>query len=302
MPSTNERHRRANFCWPRMGCCAKWMRQVVNDDPTREVVAWTLAAAAVLLVLGFASRAWGRPECGSRHGDAVYRPWDMALVFFLFFVFGGGALMSLSSGDATGLDAGQMASSILFLFVVAGGVVVAVTVRESPDRWLGLRWPAWRHLIWIGPSGVVLMWAVMGLLLSSGYMGWMERMGADSMQETVRVLQEESDMGLLALTAMAALVAAPLCEEVIFRGYCYPVLRKYAGGLPAALVTSLVFSCAHANLAGLAPLFLLGLMLALVYEKTRSIWGPVSIHFCFNAATVAVQFAVRWLDPQLLDQ
>jgi membrane protease YdiL (CAAX protease family) len=40
-------------------------------------------------------------------------------------------------------------------------------------------------------------------------------------------------------------------------------------------------------------LFLFGGLLVLLYEKTGSLWAPVSVHFCFNSATVVVQFLAR---------
>ena len=77
----------------------------------------------------------------------------------------------------------------------------------------------------------------------------------------------------------AALIAAPVCEEVIFRGFCYPVLKKYAGATSAMLITSVVFACAHGNLPSALPLCLLGMLLVFVYERTNSLWAPIAIHF-----------------------
>ena len=91
----------------------------------------------------------------------------------------------------------------------------------------------------------------------------------------------------------AAVVAAPLCEEVVFRGYLYPVMKKYAGIFAAALCSSLIFAAAHGNLTAMLPLFIFGGILVFLYEKTGSLWAPIAAHFCFNAATVTVQFMVR---------
>jgi len=46
-------------------------------------------------------------------------------------------------------------------------------------------------------------------------------------------------------------------------------------------------------------LFLFGLVLVMLYEKTGSLWLPVASHFLFNAATVAVQLAARNLGIDL---
>ena len=40
--------------------------------------------------------------------------------------------------------------------------------------------------------------------------------------------------------------------------------------------------------------------LALAYELTGSLWAPIAIHFCFNAATTAIQIIMN-LNPELLE-
>ena len=90
-----------------------------------------------------------------------------------------------------------------------------------------------------------------------------------------------------------AAVIAPVVEEVIFRGYIYPVAKKYSGRIAGILFSSLFFAMAHPNAISLVPLFVLAVLLALSYEVTGSIWAPISIHVLFNSATVFAQFAQR---------
>jgi membrane protease YdiL (CAAX protease family) len=98
---------------------------------------------------------------------------------------------------------------------------------------------------------------------------------------------------------VAAVIAAPLCEEIVFRGYFYPVLKRTAGTWAAAFSSALVFAAAHGSLTALLPLFLFGLVLVFVYEKTGSIWAPIAVHFCFNGLTVLVQMAIRTNPPDV---
>ena len=138
------------------------------------------------------------------------------------------------------------------------------------------------------------MWAVFGGLQLSGYMEWMQSLGVETVQDTVKLLQQSEDPLILGLMALAAVVAAPLCEEIVFRGYFYPVMKRFAGVRPAALCSALVFASAHGNLAALLPLWIFGVVLVLVYEKTGSLWAPVAVHCCFNSATVVAQIAIRY--------
>jgi membrane protease YdiL (CAAX protease family) len=44
----------------------------------------------------------------------------------------------------------------------------------------------------------------------------------------------------------------------------------------------------------------LGVLLAMLYERTGSLWMPLALHYCFNALTVGVQLLVK-LKPELLE-
>jgi membrane protease YdiL (CAAX protease family) len=77
------------------------------------------------------------------------------------------------------------------------------------------------------------------------------------------------------------------------------VTKRFAGPWVAGVCSALVFAAAHGSLSALLPLFIFGLVLVVIYEKTGSLWAPIAVHFCFNGATVLVQLAVRFLDIPL---
>ena len=89
------------------------------------------------------------------------------------------------------------------------------------------------------------------------------------------------------------MIVAPIAEEVVFRGYLYPAAKRFCGPAGAVLFSSLVFAAAHGNVVALLPLFALAVLLCLIYEFTGSIWASISVHFLFNAATVAMQLLAR---------
>jgi membrane protease YdiL (CAAX protease family) len=122
----------------------------------------------------------------------------------------------------------------------------------------------------------------------------MESLGVETVQDTVKLLQESDDPLVLALMVFTAVIVAPVCEEVVFRGYLYPVLKKFGGIAVATLCSALIFAAAHGSVTALLPLFLFGALLVFLYEKTGSLWAPIAAHLCFNGATVVVQFAVRY--------
>ena len=54
---------------------------------------------------------------------------------------------------------------------------------------------------------------------------------------------------LLVLSALITCVVAPICEEILFRGYIFTALRGWSGTLPAALITGVLFGAVHAGSA-----------------------------------------------------
>lgn len=82
---------------------------------------------------------------------------------------------------------------------------------------------------------------------------------------------------------------APFAEELYFRGFVYPVFRSRYGVLPAILISSCFFSALHLDLIRFLPLFLGGVFLALIYERTGSLLPSVIAHSTWNiTATVLV--------------
>lgn len=286
-------------------------------DPTFSFLACALAAALLTIVVSGVLRRASR-RSAAVGGDVSdpsadppsldsgrvpvwwYRPFDLFVAAGVMLVFASLALQAAGSGGASSAPgAAGLLTSILLQGFLALMVTASVTSRIDLVAWLGLRWRGWPWIFLIGPASVVLMWMVFGVLQISGYLEWMRSLGVDTMQDSVRLLQKSDDPQVLWLMVFAALVVAPVCEEVLFRGHLHTVLKRYCGIWPAALASSLVFACAHGNLTAALPLFLFGLVLVMLYEKTGSLWLPVASHFLFNAATVAVQLAARNLDIDL---
>ena len=98
------------------------------------------------------------------------------------------------------------------------------------------------------------------------------------------------------LGVLAIAVIAPVVEEITFRGFIYGGLRTRMGVTWAVVVSSAVFAVAHSLSVGgsivlLAPsLFIAGVALALVYERTRSLYPGIALHASFNAVAVALIF------------
>jgi membrane protease YdiL (CAAX protease family) len=84
---------------------------------------------------------------------------------------------------------------------------------------------------------------------------------------------------------------APLAEEILFRGLLYGWLRRFMGLIPAALLSAAVFGLVHGMLPVMAAAFVVGLMLAYVYERTGSLWASAIVHATQNCLAMTIMFA-----------
>lgn len=230
-----------------------------------------------------------------------YQPLDLLGIGFIFVVFFGLVMTAVRAPSEAELvlDVGGMLTSIAFQLICAGIVTFFMIFRIRPVQWLGLRWPEWRWVFLIAPGAVFTMWMFLGGLEVSGFMEWIESLGVEAVQDSVKLLQTSTDPTIIGLMIFAAVIVAPLCEEIVFRGYLYPAAKKFVGPWAAGACSALVFAAAHGSLAALLPLFVFGCLLVFIYEKTGSLWAPVAVHFCFNGATVIIQMGARYYDLSL---
>jgi membrane protease YdiL (CAAX protease family) len=97
-----------------------------------------------------------------------------------------------------------------------------------------------------------------------------------------------ADLGLGGL-AVIAILAAPVFEEFIFRGLIFKGLRRSLGLLTATLASAAIFAIVHPVYA-MVPVFALGVLAALVYERTRMLAAPMAVHAVYNAVIVGWQW------------
>lgn len=93
--------------------------------------------------------------------------------------------------------------------------------------------------------------------------------------------------GRLWLIALAV-VAAPLCEEFIFRGLIYGGLRRSLPVWPAVAVSAAIFAVVHPPISML-PVFVVGLCTAWTYERSKTLLAPMLVHAAYNAVMIVSQ-------------
>lgn len=207
--------------------------------------------------------------------DGVRSGWRIALFAGLAYA----ATVVLGSlGIVLGVRMdGTAGFALLLVAVLLAGWVVLVGVDGRPAGALGFaldREGARHSLLGTALGGLLIGGA--GLVLAvAGMARWVADEG--TVPEYVAVL---------ASTFVFFAVAAAW-EEALFRGYAFQALVQGIGVWPAVLASSAVFAVAHGGNPNVAPLglvniFLAGVMLALAYLRTRSLWFATGLHLGWN--------------------
>ena len=95
-------------------------------------------------------------------------------------------------------------------------------------------------------------------------------------------------------TLFAAVFIAPFCEEIFFRGFVFPGLRRSMPVAVAIVVSSLLFAIAHADPASFPVLLIIGLALAFIRWCTASIWPGMFLHMLNNGIGAVSILLVMW--------
>jgi membrane protease YdiL (CAAX protease family) len=98
------------------------------------------------------------------------------------------------------------------------------------------------------------------------------------------------DFGPIGLQFLLIVILAPFAEEICFRGMLFGGLRSRLPFWTAAVGAGVFFGVLHysTGLTAVPSLVVLGIIFALVYEKTRSIWPAIIMHTMNNAFALAV--------------
>jgi membrane protease YdiL (CAAX protease family) len=82
---------------------------------------------------------------------------------------------------------------------------------------------------------------------------------------------------------LAGIVVAPVVEELFFRGFVFAGLRGRYGWLKAALASSALFAVIHLQPLAIPPVFIMGTVFAILYQRSGSIWPAILMHLVTNA-------------------
>ncbi len=257
----------------------------------------------MLLLIGMVLRAWWRDYRGLNATTLTSPPptwavpwnWEtLALGLFGGFFFVGqifvsqilvaglfqllgnslGSLGIRGQALAIGLNYGLMAAAVL-------GVLYLLLREYLPlDKpWFRFRgsWVRWGLGGYFVATPLVLVVSLLNQRI------WQGQGGSNPL---LTLALENRDGVALALFFGTAAIAAPLFEEVVFRGFVFPSLLRYLPRWGAIGLSALIFALAHLNPSEVLPLTALGAVLAFVYSRSGNLLAPMLLHGLWNSSTL----------------
>ncbi|MFC7202715.1 CPBP family intramembrane glutamic endopeptidase [Haloferax namakaokahaiae] len=214
----------------------------------------------------------------------------VALSIIVGGLFGSIAL-GLASGFVPADSPVAAAFSTAAQFIGFGAVGLGyLAVRDEWDL-IRLERPTRRDMLWVG-GGLLALFAV--YLAGSAVMS---ALGIESGDSVLAQQGEANPVYFLYLTVITILLVGP-AEELIFRGIAYGELRRLWGPIPAIIGSSAVFASIHVwsfsgdgAIISLLMVFILGSVLAAIYERSGNLVVVAVAHGLFNA----VQFVASYL-------
>ena len=107
-------------------------------------------------------------------------------------------------------------------------------------------------------------------------------------------LEEEKKMPVLVIySIILASFLGPFFEELFFRGFCYPIFKKRWGMGWGMVLSAGFFAAIHHSGFAFWPIFILGMGLAYLYEKRKSLVAPIALHIIHNSFFIAYFFIAK---------
>lgn len=189
---------------------------------------------------------------------------------------------------------------VLCNLLFIGGSAWYLGVLRKATTWeeigiFPIRW-RWR---WLGIAlalSLVLMplRGLIGLLVSMLVEGGMQSlqnradllMGTGTSFSTLEIIVRLVGVGLL----------VPISEELYFRGMLHRLFIPFLKFWPRVLLSSTLFALAHFDSPGVVvSSFIMAVVIAVAYEKSKSLWMPIAIHATTNTIAVLLLFAATAL-------
>ncbi|WP_041463551.1 CPBP family glutamic-type intramembrane protease [Chroococcidiopsis thermalis] len=237
----------------------------------------------------------GKESVLSRNEDTVWvTPWTGEIVWQVFivgFFLMGQVLIPLTLSflgvKPVGGQIRIQAFYVLvnYLLLAAGGLGVLYLSIKSffplPEGWFRFNWRS-NWILW-GFGGYCVALPLVLIVSIINQQLWQGQGGSNPL---LSLALEARDSVALSIFFFTAAIAAPLFEEFLFRGFLLPSLTRYMSVWWAIILSAFLFALAHLSLSEILPLMTLGIILGIVYTRSRNLLAPMLLHSLWNSGTL----------------
>jgi membrane protease YdiL (CAAX protease family) len=214
-------------------------------------------------------------------------------IFFVAIICVAGFMgLNLVFGWELGLDSARVQAPLVIVIqlfwwlLVFGYIYVVVTSKYDLPFGPSIGWKALQR-----PPAFYLLGGVALAFTVAGVSALIPKPETTLPMEAL--LRDEISIILMALFGV---IVAPVAEEVVFRGFLYPVFERKHGVVTAVVLTSLPFSFLHGPQYGwqwqnLTLLLGVAIVFGIVRARTGSVISSTLIHVAYNATLFSVLFA-----------
>ena len=171
----------------------------------------------------------------------------------------------------------------LVVALALGGTALGFALADSGGR-LGeaLRRLGLGHFAWRAMGLAVGAW-----LLYLVFAAVLNPLLQPDQEDVTRELGAGDESALATVIAgFLIIVAAPISEEAFFRGFVFAGFRRAMPMIVAALLSAAFWGALHlsaGNIGVAVQLTVFGAILALLYERTGTLWAPILAHAINNS-------------------
>ncbi|MGL5795412.1 MAG: CPBP family glutamic-type intramembrane protease, partial [Waterburya sp.] len=178
-----------------------------------------------------------------------------------------------------------------YLLMAAGGIsVLYFSIRSFlplPQDWFKFKFTS-NWFVW-GIGGYLVAIPLVLLVSLINQQIWQGQGGSNPL---LFLALQAQDQVALAIFFSTASIAAPIFEEIMFRGFLLPSLTRYVSVTSAIIISALIFAIAHLSLSEVLPLATLGIVLGVVYTRSRNLLAPMLLHSLWNSGTLISLFVL----------
>ncbi|MDI6873535.1 MAG: CPBP family intramembrane metalloprotease [Actinomycetota bacterium] len=239
--------------------------------------------------------AGGNGDALTSPSRAAWRLWPGLAFLPLPFLLSWLMTYMMRQGEEVSVGAAQLLVSLLLYSSTLIYTLLVVSRHGNARELLGMHGDNLAGALGLGViCGSLAFWiGTAGSFISVGLLervSWVEEWLRSFFDVNVKNVTGAD----LLVAGLVIIIAAPVFEEIFFRGFLYPAMRRRMGVWSASLLNGFLFAAVHFSLFGLLGRTLVGTLFCLLYEYTGNLWSPVAAHGINNFVAFFLPLAAIW--------